>query len=146
MDCDDAQSLLLAQRRLMQAEDEKRFLRRRRRTLEQELAVLKRTMNSKSPEDDPGKYPTTQPNVHESLFWTLDAHLTCITQVLSSERAMLGELRDLFKRDRSVLEGFELQIGKLHKTADGLNGAIGMLRSVIENAIGRDPDATTDME
>ncbi|KAJ7934030.1 hypothetical protein B0H13DRAFT_1855503 [Mycena leptocephala] len=130
----------------MQAEDEKRFLRRRRRALEQELAVLKRTMNSGSPEGGTReKYPATD-NVHESLFWTLDAHLTCITQVLSSERAMLGELRDLFKRDRSVLEELELQIGKLHKTVDGLNGAMGILRSVIEDAIGRDSDATTDVE
>jgi hypothetical protein len=54
-----AQSLLLAQR-LMQAEDEKRFLRRRRRALEQELAVLKRTMNSGSPEGGTReKYPAT---------------------------------------------------------------------------------------
>ncbi|KAJ7815209.1 hypothetical protein B0H13DRAFT_2381210 [Mycena leptocephala] len=146
MDCEDARSLLLAQRRLMQAEDEKRFLRRRRHALEQELAVLKRTTSSGSPACGIlEEYPAKQTNVHEPVFWRLDAPLsiTCITQVLSSERALLGEHRDLFKRD---LKELGLQVDKLRGTVDGVSGAMGMLRTVIEAAIGRDLDATLEVK
>ena len=56
------------------------------------------------------------------MFWRkLDAPLTCITQVLSSERALLGEHRDLFKRD---LEELGLQVDKLRGTVDSVVDAI----------------------
>ncbi|KAJ7920080.1 hypothetical protein B0H13DRAFT_1867985 [Mycena leptocephala] len=138
--CEDAQVLLLAQRRLVQAEDEKRFLRRRMRALEKELAAGKRRSGFAQGETGE-RYISRETNVHEPLFWwlDLDTHFTRITQVLSSERAILGELQDQCKQDRGALEELGLQVGKLHQTVNGLNGALGLLRCAVEEAFGREP-------
>ncbi|KAJ7829791.1 hypothetical protein B0H13DRAFT_1916295 [Mycena leptocephala] len=138
--CEDAQALLLAQRRLVQAEDEKRFLRRRMRALEKELAAG-RPRSGFAQGETGERYIAREANVHESLFWwlDLDTHFTRITQVLSSEQAILGELQDQCKQDHGALEELGPQVSKLHQTVNGLNGVLGLLRCAVEEAFGREP-------